>query len=294
MSTAFVLSGGCSLGAVQVGMLKALADRRVTPDLLVGTSAGALNATFLAGHGTGFRAVEELAKIWCGLRRRDLFPLSTFGVARSLTGLNGSVCSNRGLRQVIARNSPYPTLDESAIPVHVVATDLLSGQEVLLSEGDTESAVLASCAVPGILPAVTRDGRILVDGGLADNTAISQAVALGADRIYVLPSGYACARTSAPRTPIGYAIQALSLLTHQRTVADIALYADMVELIVLPPPCPLGVNPLDFTQANALIGRAYRESMKALSVDGGLRAHPEREIALHTHGKVRPVRRVPR
>jgi NTE family protein len=75
MTTAFVLSGGGSLGAVQVGMLQALSERGITPDLLVGTSAGALNAVFVAAHGAGSHALEELADIWTTLRRDDVFPL---------------------------------------------------------------------------------------------------------------------------------------------------------------------------------------------------------------------------
>ena len=80
------------------------------------------------------------------------------------------------------------------------------------SPRETVSAVLASSAIPAVLPPVRRDGRTLVDGGLADNAAISQAIALGADRIYVLPTGYACALPSAPTRPLAVAVQALSLL----------------------------------------------------------------------------------
>jgi NTE family protein len=76
MTTAFVLSGGGSLGAVQVGMLQELAARGIRPDLLVGTSAGALNAAYVAGHGAEPAALDRLAAIWRALRRRDVFPLS--------------------------------------------------------------------------------------------------------------------------------------------------------------------------------------------------------------------------
>src|SRR5215212_7163015 len=86
MTTAFVLSGGGSLGAVQVGMLQALAERRVTPDLLVGTSAGALNATFVAAHGAGPAALDRLAGIWAALRRDDVFPVRAPHVLLALTG----------------------------------------------------------------------------------------------------------------------------------------------------------------------------------------------------------------
>lgn len=285
MTTAFVLSGGCSLGASQVGMLQALSDRRVVPDLLVGTSSGALNALYVAERGCDRAAADGLADVWCALRRRDLFPVDLRQVARVLAGAGGSVCPDRGIRALVASQLRHELLEDAAIPVHVVATDLLSGQEVLISDGPAAEAVLASCALPGVLPSMERDGHVLVDGGLADNTAISQAAALGADRIYVLPAGYACARPEAPRTPVGHAVQALSLVTHQRLLADIVRYAGELDLVVLPPPCPLRISPLDFRHARDLIGRSYRDATHAMSVDGGVRRHPERDVALHGHDR---------
>jgi hypothetical protein len=159
MTTAFVLSGGGSLGAVQAGMLQALTDNGVTPDLLIGTSAGALNAAYLAGHGTSREAVDALADIWVRLRRRDVFPFSPVRHALALAGVRESVFSSAGLRQVIASHLAYRHLEDAAIPVHVVATDLLTGREVLLSNCDAASAVLASAALPGLLPAELRRAR---------------------------------------------------------------------------------------------------------------------------------------
>jgi len=215
MTTAFVLSGGGSLGAVQVGMLQALAERGENPVLLVGTSAGALNAAYVAGHGTSRVSLDTLADLWAGLRRRDVFPISPGRQLLALTGARESMFSSDGLRALISKNLPYQLLEDAPIPVHVVATNLLSGEEVLLSTGDAISAVLASTAIPGLLPAMHRDGLVLVDGGLANNAAISQAVALGADRIFVLPTGVACALTKPPASPFAAAMQALSFLTQQ-------------------------------------------------------------------------------
>ena len=283
MTTAFVLSGGGSLGAVQVGMLQALAERDVRPDLLVGTSAGALNASYLAGHGTGRPSLDTLAGLWAGLRRRDVFPLSPGRHLLALGGARESVFSSDGLRRLVSAHLPYRLLEDAAIPVHVVATDLLSGEEVLLSTGDAVSAVLASTAVPGLLPAVRREGRVLVDGGLADNAAISQAVALGADRVFVLPTGVACALTAPPASPFATAMQALSFLTQQRLLHDVTAYADLAELHVLPPLCPLGVSAGDFRHAAELVDRARRATGSWLDDGGDRLAHPERFLSLHHH-----------
>lgn len=283
MRTAFVLSGGASLGAVQVGMLQALTERSIEPDLLVGTSAGALNAAYLAGHGTSPATVAALARIWHGIQARSLFGLDPVRALRALSGKHGSICTDRGLRAVLDRHLNFERLEDAQTPLVVVATELTSGREVALGTGSAIDAVLASCAIPGVFPAVLRDGQALVDGGLTNNTAVSIAVRAGAERVYVLPSGYACALPEPPRTALGALAHALSLLTHQRLVADVALYCDDIELIVLPPPCPLSVSAVNFSRSVELVDRSHASANAALSRDGGLRAHPEQSIAMHTH-----------
>jgi NTE family protein len=283
MTTAFVLSGGGSLGAVQVGMLQALADRNESPDLLVGTSAGALNAGYVAGHGTGRDALDALAGIWVGLRRRDVVPFSPARHLLALSGARESVFSSDGLRRLIDAHLSYRHLEDAAIGVHVVATNMLSGDEVLLSTGDAVSAILASTAIPGLLPAVRRNGLTLVDGALANNAAISQAISLGADRIFVLPAGVACALTEAPATPYAATLQALSFLTQQRLIRDVADLAGQTELHVLPPLCPLTVSSADFSRARELIDRARFATGKYLEAGRDRLPRPERFLSLHEH-----------
>lgn len=283
MTTGFVLSGGGSLGAVQVGMLQALAERGITPDLLVGTSAGALNAAFVAAHGTSAASLDLLAETWAGLRRDDVFPLRAPQMVLALAGARDALCAGSGLERLVRRHVPFGRLEDARIPVHIVTTDLLTGEEVLLSEGDAVSAVLASSAIPAVLPPVQRDGRTLVDGGLADNAAISQAVALGADRIVVLPTGYACALPAAPRRPLAVAVQALTLLVQQRLITDVALYADRVDLVVLPPLCPLRISATDFRHAGELCRRAHASSAAWLDSGEAYRPRPERILGLHDH-----------
>lgn len=281
MTTAFVLSGGASLGAVQVGMLRALAERDIAPDLLVGTSAGALNAAYAAGHGPD--CFDSLARVWNQLNVRTLFAVRPLQVLRALTGRNDAVCSDHGLRALIDKHLTFSLLEDAPIPLRIVATDLMSGEEVVLRTGDTSEAILASCAIPGVFPAVLRGQHALVDGGLANNTAVSQAVEAGADIVYVLPSGYSCALPEPPRTPLAALTHSLALLIHQRLVVDVAKYSDEVDLIVIPPPCPIAVSAIDFGHSPELIHCAYVTATAALSRDGGRRPHPERAIAMHTH-----------
>jgi NTE family protein len=283
MTTAFVLSGGGSLGAVQVGMLQTLADRGVTPGLLVGASAGALNAAFVAGRGFTAGTLEDLAAVWRRLRRHDVFPVAPHHQLLALAGARPSLCAPDGLRRLIDAHIRHERLEDTAIPVHVVATDVLSGAEVLLSKGNTAAAVLASASIPAVLPPVDVDGRALFDGGVADNTPVSQAVALGADRVVVLPAGVACALPRPPRSALATAVHALSLLIEQRLVHDVAAYHDRVELVVLPPLCPLVVSSLDFGRAGQLIDRARRATHRWLDEGGHRRPHPERFLSLHAH-----------
>jgi NTE family protein len=283
VTTAIVLSGGASLGAVQVGMLRALVERGISPDLFVGTSAGALNAAYVAGHGMSTSAVDSLAEVWAGLRARSLFPIDPARAMGALVGRSSALCSDRGLRRLLDEHLVFERLEDAPVPLVVVATDLLTGREVALSRGSAQQAVLASCALPAVFAPIEHGDTVLVDGGLANNTAVSEAVRAGANRIYVLPSGYSCAIATAPRTPVAAAAHALAILTHQRLVADIALYADAVDLIVLPPPCPLHVSVMNFERAPELMRAAYTTATAALAVQNGRRRHPEQSIAIHTH-----------
>lgn len=288
MATAFVLSGGGSLGAVQVGVLQALQARGVQPDLLVGASAGALNAAFIADRGFTRVALTELADVWIGLRRSDVFPFAPRHHLLALAGVRSSLCMPTGLRHLIATHLRIDRLEDATIPVHVVATDVLSGTEVLLSHGDARAAVAASAAIPAVLPPVEIDGRVLFDGGVADNTPISQAVALGADRIVVIPAGVPCALPAPPRSALATAVHALTLLIEQRLVHDVAAHHDQVEIVVAPPLCPLSVSSLDFRRARSLIDRA-RSTADAWFDSGFHRLpHPERFLSLHTHDRPCP------
>lgn len=283
MTTAFVLSGGGSLGAVQVGMLQALHARGVRPDLLVGTSSGAMNAAWIAGHGISGASLDGLAGVWCGLRRRDVFPLDARQVLRGVVGRTNGVVSNGRLRRLVESHAVVRDLAQAAVPTHLVAADLSSGRDVLISTGDLVTGVLASAAVPGVLPTVQRSGAQLVDGGVARHAGVAQAVALGASEVYVLPTGAPCALPRPPRSAIGVAMHALTLLIEQRLMHEIAALRGAATIRLLPPLCPLAVSAADFGHAAELIDRARRDSLRWLDSGGTDLPAPERFLALHDH-----------
>jgi len=286
MTTAFVLTGGGSLGAVQVGMLQALAERGARPDVLVGTSVGALNAAFVAGHGWNASTLDELERVWRSLRRRDVFPTRPHHQLFRALGRRSSLFSNRGLRRLIEEHLRFTRLEDAPIPLHVIATNELDGRDVVLSSGDPVEAVLASAAIPGLFPPIERDGMILVDGGLANNAPISHAAALGCDHVVVLPTGYSCSLDRAPATPLAHALHALTLLVQQRLALDVANYAERLDLCVVPPPCPLSISPADFRYSGSLIDRARSGAGEWLDTrDTRDRIPAAVGAATHDHGK---------
>jgi NTE family protein len=264
--TAFVLSGGASLGAVQVGMLRALYERGIVPDLLVGTSAGALNAAFVASRPQTAATAEELARIWRGLQREDVFPVSARALLGGVTSQRDHFFPAHGLSRLVRAHLQLERLEGAPIPLHLVAFDLLSGEEIRLSRGPALEAVLAATAIPGLLPPVGWGDRLLVDGGVVNNTPISHALELGAERIYVLPTQNGSrALPTPPRGALEAAVHGLSLLVGARLEADLARYADDAELIILPAPNTHHVQPTDFDHASRLIGEGLAAARQALA-----------------------------
>lgn len=255
MTTAFVLSGGASLGSVQVGMLLALVEEGVVPDLVVGTSVGALNGGWVAAR-PDLAGIEALADLWDGLSRGDVFPIRPLTGLLGFLGLRPNLVPASGLRRLLRDNLEFGRLEDAPLPLHVVATDLVTGRSVLLSRGDAVDAITASSALPGIFPPVTIDGRPLVDGGVVDNTPLSHAVALGADVAWVLPTGHACALDKAPTGALAIALHALSITINRRLAEDVARFEDLVDVRVIPPLCPVTTSPLDFSKSRELIERS--------------------------------------
>src|ERR1700746_2480504 len=163
--TAFVLAGGAALGAMQAGMIYALYERGTAPNLLIAVSAGALNAAFLVSRPATVATAHELADLWRGLRRSDILPLRPATLVSGLAGRRDHLIPDRALRRLAARHLQFERLEQAAIPLHLVAFDLLAGTEVRLSDGPLADAVLAAAAIPGVLPPVRWRGRLLADRG---------------------------------------------------------------------------------------------------------------------------------
>jgi NTE family protein len=265
--TAFVLAGGGSLGAVQVGMLKALARAGVVPDFVAGASVGAINGAYFAASPNA-EGLARLERTWLHLNRQTVFPLSPFSSVLGFFGRRNHFVTPAPLRALIESELRLDRLEHAAIPCHVIATDILTGAEIALSSGPAAPALLASAAIPAVFPPVSIDKHYLMDGGIANNTPISTAVALGATRIVVLPTGMSCAIDEPPRGAMAMALHALNLLIMRQLLGDIEQFRNRAELVVIPPLCPLTTTPYDFSHSAELIHRAEAATRAWLKVHG--------------------------
>src|SRR3954447_7462821 len=182
---AVVLSGGGSLGAAQVGALQALFEAGIVPDVAVGCSVGALNAAYVAVDPTADR-LGELEQVWRALSRATIFPSGRFTVATRLAGRSDHLYSPEGLRALIQSCVTVADLAHTKIPVHVVTTDLRTGESAWWSEGDPVDVLLASACLPGIFPPVPLAGSVHVDGGVSCPVPTQRALEIGARRVWVL------------------------------------------------------------------------------------------------------------
>lgn len=284
MPIAFVLSGGGSYGAMQVGMLRALTAGGIRPDFIVGASVGALNGAWFAASPDA-HGVDGLNRLWRELETHEVFPivrgrlkpwrlglhnhvfpLHPWSLLLGALGRRDHLVPNGAFQAFLREQLPLARLEAGAVPLHAVATDVLTGQMVVFSEGEALPAVLASSALPGVFPPVGVSGRRLVDGGVANNTPVDYAVELGATEIYVLPAGIGRDLSTPPRTALGVGAHSLGLLIEQRLIGAVHHHEPGVTLRVAPSP-RVRVLPLDFSTTSELIDNAER--LTAAWLDAG-------------------------
>jgi NTE family protein len=257
IETAFVLGGGGNRGAVQVGMLRALTERRIVPDLVVGTSIGSINAAGYASE-PSLEGVELAAEIWRRIAADQVFPRSRFHGSWRFLDRREGVFSMDGLRQVVGGFLRFERLEEAALPIVLVATRLEDGAEEWFTEGPAIDAVMASAALPGFYPVVELGGAHYFDGGVLDNVALPVALAAGAKRIFVLLCG--TVETPAPTfsRPYEAMFAAFTMALHARFRRELARVPPDVDVVVFEQPGAVTFDPLDFSKTDQLIEQGYK------------------------------------
>ncbi|NYI04871.1 patatin-like phospholipase family protein [Allostreptomyces psammosilenae] len=272
MTTAWVLPGGGSYGAVQAGQARALMEAGIFPDMVLGTSVGSLNAAWLAGDPTR-EGVERLRRMWLEIRRTQAFPVDPLRMLGGVLRLRNHVMDNAPLGRWLSSRVSFHNLEDGRLPLTVTAVDVLTGDPVYLDRGPLIPALLASSALPGIFPPVEIDGRWLIDGGLAAHTPVTRAVDQGADRVFVLPSSGtqpfsltpeargltephgrpSPSPSEPPHTPASVRAAALGAAIDTTVRLELELGAQRCELYVLPAPNLAGLSSFSFRHARQLM-----------------------------------------
>ncbi len=260
---AFVLSGGGAYGAVQVGMLKALFDAGARPDLVVGSSVGALNGSMVALDPEG--SVDRLVDVWRGASLDSVFtgerrtPVGV-GMVTQLARSRTSIFSDRQLIALIERHAPANTFSELSLPFTAMVTDRLTGVARPISDGRLSRALAASAAIPGVLPPVDIDGTSYVDGGMMAMFPTRQARAMGAESIVLLDATPSDPRPAPPEGLVDGLIHTLALMVRAQRPPAVDATAIGCPIVDLPSATPPEVTAFDFNRTHQLINDGYHRT----------------------------------
>ena len=235
MITAFVLGGGGALGAVEVGMLRALLERGITPDLVLGTSVGALNGALLARDPTP-SVVDTLTELWQGAaeQSQQVYGDSPLRTVRRAVSTGTHLWSSQPLRDALDDELGDVTFEDLPVRFQVCAASIERAAEHWFDSGRVVDAVVASAAVPGLLPPARVGDEHYLDGGIVNSIPLGRAVRLGADRVFVLQVGRIDRPLSVPRRPWEVAKVSFEIARRHRFNRELAELPDDVEAHVLP------------------------------------------------------------
>ena len=283
---AFVLTGGAALGASQVGMLRALLERGIRPDLIVGTSIGAWNGLWLAAH-PDLASLDALEGIWRSITLMEVLGKNMVNLITNVATRRPYLVSSDGMRRIFQRASVEGnlldvTFEELAIPFKVTATNIMQGRSEVFEQGLVAPAILASSAIPGMFPPVMIDGQQYVDGGLLDNGGVSVAVEAGARTIYVLSAMYGGPKQQPITTLPDLLLRDSHLISAHQVYDALHRYANRAEFIMIEDEAAGRVSTLDFRHTADLFISGYQAAEKTLGRHEGMPA-PYRLVSNSAH-----------
>ncbi|HVC70671.1 MAG TPA: patatin-like phospholipase family protein [Acidimicrobiales bacterium] len=268
--TAFVFAGGGARGAAQIGMLQALLERGISADDVYGASVGAINAAGFAGDPTP-AGIERMAELWRQVTRDDIFPQGRIPGPWRFLQQREAVHSNEGIRRVIENGLTFERIENAAVHLEVVATSLTDGRTQWFTYGPAAEAILASAALPSLLPPVEIGRESFIDGGVVDNVPIGRAIVQGAERIFVLLCGPLRYTPHRYRRPVEAVLTAFFIAVHAKFARELERLPAGVEVIVF----SVDSDPVsrydDFSGTEALItaGRTNAEIILEFWSAGG-------------------------
>jgi len=281
----FVLGGGGSRGACTVGVLRALLEAGIKPDAVVGCSSGAFNAVALASK-PDLETINQLAAVWRSIRNRDLFNRNPLRMAVRYVRSHNSFFDSRYLRRLAATNLPG-TFEQLVLPCAVIATNLTRARKEIFTTGSVPDAVAASSAIPGVFNPYRIGDEEFVDGAVAENVGLAEAIQLGATHVIAIDNS-----TSNPRRPpsnnlAGVLAQSIQIMLAQRTIEEYQRFATQAQISLLVPNVEFGTEGTDFSQVERLIEESYLRT-RAFLAGGGLTARGEVVPGIHV---MLPLRR---
>lgn len=274
--TAFVLGGGGLLGAAEVGMLHALDDAGITADVVLGTSIGAINGAVHAAF-PGTDGIERLERLWTSEASSAVFGASAWQRMGTLAKSWTHAHPVEPLRDLLAEQVGDLRIEDLTVPFQCVAASIERASEHWFTEGPLVEALLATSAVPGLLPPARIGDEHYVDGGLVHSIPLGRAVALGAHTIYVLQVGRIERPLQPPRRPWEVAAVSFEIARRHRFAAELAAAPDDVDVHVLPtgspdPPRYADVSALKYRDTSRVGQRMYQAY--AASAEYLAQAHP--------------------
>ncbi len=265
--TAFVFAGGAAMGAAQVGMLRALLEAGICPDLMTAVSAGAWNAAFFA-RGPSLNRISELEAWWGTLSTARVFPrLALIAAFRGLWGGHAGLFDSKPLVSLARKIIGETRFEDLPLPLGVIATDLDGARARLFRKGRLLDAILASSSIPGLFPPVPIEGTWYVDGAVITNVPLAPAKMMGADRYVILDPGVACKRVpSGPPTLLDVLARTTTVASRQRVQAVLPEIAKQAPVLYLSLSCPVTFSPFDFDHCTPLIEEGYKAATSLLEM----------------------------
>jgi NTE family protein len=266
-------------------MLRAVVERGMTPDVLLGCSVGAFNAAALAAEPT-VAGVERMESVWRGIKD-EILPPGRLSALRLVARRGPAMTTNDGLHWLLDQ-LPFDRFEEAEVPLHVVATSLRTGRAQWFSVGGIREPILASSALPAVFPPIEIGGELYIDGGVVDNVPITRAVELGATRVVVFHVGNVDPPRTAPKRPLDALLAASAIARNHRFAADLDALRPHAEIIVLPAIEVGSIRYNDFSRSAELMERAHASTAHFLDV----RARDYAELTIDLDARMASATRV--